>query len=109
MLESLFGSISCERVLIYLAARDEGYAREIASFFATALAPVQKQLDKLEAGGVLVSKTVGRTRLYQFNPRYPLRAELRAFLDKALTFYDQELHDRLLLERRRPRRRAKPL
>ena len=109
MLESVLGSISCERALIFLAARDEGYAREIASFYATSLAPVQKQLDKLEAGGVLVSKTVGRTRLYQFNPRYPLLAELKAFLDKALTFYDQELQDRLLLERRRPRRRAKPL
>lgn len=109
MLESVLGSLNCERALIFLAARDEGYAREIASFYATSLAPVQKQLDKLEAGGVLVSKTVGRTRLYQFNPRYPLLAELRAFLDKALAFYDQELQDRLLLERRRPRRRAKPL
>ncbi|HIJ82072.1 MAG TPA: winged helix-turn-helix transcriptional regulator [Desulfuromonadales bacterium] len=109
MLESILGSLSCERALIFLAARDEGYAREIASFYATSLAPVQKQLDKLEAGGVLVSKTIGRTRLYQFNPRYPLLAELRAFLDKSLTFYDQELQDRLLLDRRRPRRRAKPL
>ncbi|NVN92608.1 MAG: winged helix-turn-helix transcriptional regulator [Desulfuromonadales bacterium] len=109
MLESVFGSLNCERTLIFLAARDEGYAREIASFYTTSLAPVQKQLDKLEAGGVLVSKTIGRTRLYQFNPRYPLLAELRAFLDKALTFYDQELQDRLLLERRRLRRRAKPL
>ncbi|HIJ87185.1 MAG TPA: winged helix-turn-helix transcriptional regulator [Desulfuromonadales bacterium] len=109
MLESILGSLSCERALIFLAARDEGYAREIASFYATSLAPVQKQLDKLEAGGVLVSKTIGRTRVYQFNPRYPLRAELRAFLDKSLTFYGQELQDRLLLVRRRPRRRAKPL
>lgn len=109
MLESVLGSLSCERALIFLAARDEGYAREIATFYVTSLAPVQKQLDKLEAGGVLVSRSVGRTRLYQFNPRYPLLAELRAFLDKALTFYDQELQDRLLMERRRPRRRAKPL
>ncbi len=109
MLESVLGSLSCERALIFLAARDEGYAREIATFYATSLAPVQKQLDKLEVGGVLASRTVGRTRLYQFNPRYPLLVELRAFLDKALTFYDQELQDRLLLDRRRPCRREKPL
>lgn len=109
MLESVLGSISCERVLIFLVARDEGYAREIATFYATSLAPVQKQLDKLEAGGVLVSKTVGRTRLYLFNPRYPFLAELQAFLSKALFFYEQELQSRLLLDRRRPRRRAKPL
>jgi hypothetical protein len=109
MLESVLGSISCERVLIFLVARNEGYAREIANFYATSLAPVQKQLDKLEAGGVLVSKTVGRTRLYVFNPRYPFLAELQAFLSKALSFYEQELQSRLLLDRRRPRRRAKPL
>lgn len=109
MLESLFGSTSCERVLIFLAARDEGYAREIATFYTTSLAPVQKQLDKLEAGGLLASRTVGRTRLYVFNPRYPFLAELKALLTKALSFYDQDLQSRLLLDRRRPRRRAKPL
>ena len=109
MLESLFGSISCERVLIFLAARDEGYAREIATFYTTSLAPVQKQLNKLEAGGVLASRTVGRTRLYVFNPRYPFLTELKALLTKALSFYDQDLQSRLLLDRRRPRRRAKPL
>ena len=109
MLEAVLGSISCERVLIFLVAREEGYAREIANFYTTSLAPVQKQLDKLEAGGVLVSRTVGRTRLYLFNPRYPFLTELKAFLTKALSFYDQELQSRLLLDRRRPRRRAKPL
>lgn len=109
MLEAVLGSISCERVLIFLAARDEGYAREIATFYTTSLAPVQKQLDKLEAGGVLASRTVGRTRLYVFNPRYPFLTELKAFLIKALSFYDPELQSRLLLDQRRPRRRAKPL
>lgn len=109
MLEPVLGSISCERVLVFLAAREEGYAREIAGFFSVALAPLQKQLDKLEAGGVLVSRSVGRTRLYTFNPRYPMLQELKAFLAKAISFYDEELQSRLILDRRRPRRRGKPL
>lgn len=109
MLVPILGSLSCERVLIYLAARDEGYAREIATFFDVSLAPLQKQLDKLELGGVVVSRSVGRTRLYSFNPRYALLDELKAFLVKAVTFYDQELQSRLLHNRRRPRRRGKPL
>lgn len=109
MLESLLGSISCERVLVFLAAREEGYAREIAGLFNSSLAPIQKQLDKLEAGGVLVSRTVGRTRLYVFNPRYPFLNELTALLEKALSFYGEELRNRLLVNRRRPRRRGKPL
>jgi len=109
MIEAIVGSISCERVLVFLNARGEGYAREIAAFFSSSLAPVQKQLDKLEAGGVLASRTAGRTRLYTFNPRYPLLRELSALLEKSISFYDEELQQRLLLNRRRPRRRGKPL
>jgi hypothetical protein len=109
MIESLVGSISCERVLTFLSARGEGYAREIAVFYDSSLAPIQKQLDKLEAGGVLASRTAGRTRLYTFNPRYPLQAELLALLEKTISFYDDGLQQRLLLNRRRPRRRGKPL
>jgi len=109
MLEPLLGSTSCERVLIYILARTEGYAREIARFFETDLDPIQKQLEKLEVGGVLVSRKVGRTRLYQFNPRYPFLEELRGLLEKALSFYTEEERDQLLMNRRRPRRRGKPL
>ena len=109
MLEPLLGSTSCERVLIYILARTEGYAREIARFFETDLDPIQKQLEKLEVGGVLVSRTAGRTRLYQFNPRYPFLEELRNLLEKALSFYTEEERDQLLMNRRRPRRRGKPL
>jgi len=77
MLEPIVGSSSSEKVMMFLLARQEGYAREIARFFDTDLDPIQKQLAKLEAGGVLVSRVVGRTRLFAFNPRYPMIDELR--------------------------------
>ena len=109
MLESLFGSANRERVLFFLCAREEGYPREIARFFATGLTPIQRQLDSLEQGGILTSRLAGRTRLYTFNPRYPFLEELKALLEKALTFYPEEERERLLLDRRRPRRREKPL
>jgi len=57
MLAPLFGTENSERVLIFLLTRNEGYAREIAQFFGTNLYAIQRQLDKLEAGGVLVSRT----------------------------------------------------
>lgn len=97
MIETIVGSINCERVLTFLNARGEGYAREIATFYSSSLAPIQKQLDKLETGGVLTSRTAGRTRLYTFNPRYPLLTELSALLEKSISFYDEELKQRLLL------------
>ena len=108
MLEPLLGSTHAEYVLLFLRAREEGYASEIARFFGVNLYGIQKQLDRLEAGGVLVSRKVGRTRLYTFNPRYPFRDELQALLEKALAFYPAETRERLLYNRRRPRRRGKP-
>jgi hypothetical protein len=109
MLESILGSSSCEKVMMFLHARREGYARQIARFFDTDLTPIQKQLAKLEKGNVLVSRAVGRTRLYSFNPRYPMIDELRALLEKTLQFYPQDMREHLLMDRRRPRRRGKPL
>ena len=109
MLEPVLGSVSCERVLMFILARQEGYGREIARFFDTDLTPIQKQLDKLELGGVLVSRTAGRTRLYEFNPRYPFLEEIRNLLQRALSFYSEEEREQLLMTRRRPRRRGKPL
>ena len=109
MLESLLGSLNSERVLLFMLAREEGYATEIARFFETDLYAIQRQLDKLERGGVLVSRKAGRTLLYTFNPRYPFLAELKALLEKALSFYPPEVQERLLMNRRRPRRRGKPL
>ena len=69
----------------------------------------QKQFEKLESGGVVYSTLAGRTRLYAFNPRYPFLQELKALLEKALSFYPEEEREELLLNRRRPRRQGKPL
>lgn len=109
MLTPLLGTENSERVLIFLLARNEGYAREISQLFDTNLYAIQRQLDKLEAGGVLVSRTVGRTRLYQFNPRYPFLNELKQLLEKAFSFYPEEVRENLVMNRRRPRKRDKPL
>ena len=109
MIEVLLGSKNAERVLIYIFSREEGYPREIARFFNTDLKSIQKQLDKLEAGGVFVSRQVGRTRPYVFNPRYPFLNELKALLERVLSFYPQEEREELIMNRRRPRARGKKL
>jgi hypothetical protein len=109
MLGELIGSVNKERALIFLTARDRGYAREIARFFDAPLDPMQKALDGLERSGVLVSRSVGSTREYVFNPRYPMRDELRALVEKALSLYPKELREELLITRKRPRRKGKPL
>ena len=109
MLEPILGSKNAERVLMFILARDQGYTREIARFSGADPDSVQKQLVRLELGGLLVSKSEGRTRLYRFNPRYSFLKELKALLNKALTFYPQDEQERLTVVRRRPRRKGKPL
>jgi hypothetical protein len=109
MLEPLLGSRNAERVLMYIFSRDEGYAREIARFFDSDQDSIQKQLMRLETGGVLVSRTAGRTRLYSFNPRYPFLKELKMLLKKARQFYSDKDRENLTMYRRRPRRGGKPL
>ena len=102
MIESLLGSKNAERVLIYIFAREEGYAREIAGFYKTDLKSIQMQLDKFEKSGVLASRAVGRTRPYVFNPRYPFLNEVKALLEKALSFYPKNEREELVMNRRRP-------
>ena len=109
MLGELIGSTNKERALVYLVAREAGYAREIARFFDVPLNPIQKALDGLERAGVLVSRVVGSTRQYRLNPRYGLRDEVRVLVEKALSLYPERLREELLISRTRPRRKGKPL
>jgi hypothetical protein len=109
MLSSLLGSISAERALLFIYARGEGYAREIARFFNTDLAPIQRGLEKFEVSGLLNSRLAGKTRLYSFNPRYALKPEIENLLKKAIKFYPPDQQEALLMNRRRPRRKGKPL
>jgi len=109
MLAPLLGSKGSENVLVFILARSEGYAREISLCFDMDISTVQNQLDKLELGGILASQTKGRTRIYTFDPRYPFLKELKALLDKALSFYPKSEREKLVMNRRRPRRRGKIL
>ena len=108
MLSDLLGSKNRERVLQYILANKEAYAKEIADFYQSSLDPIQKQLEKLEFAGVLISRKVGRTRLFSFSPRYAFLDELQALLKKAREFYPPDELERLLMTAKRPRRTGKP-
>lgn len=109
MIEAIVGSEGAERVLLFLAARNSGYAREIASCWSMDVSTVQSQLLRMERDGLLVSRTIGRTRVFEFNQRYAFKNEVRILLDKALTQLPPTVQDKLRLQRKRPRRSGKPL
>lgn len=109
MLESIFGNATVEKVLLYLQNYNEGYASEIATTFSISLSVVQKQLKRLEDGGIIVSQPKGRTRLFLWNPRYPFREELQTLLEKSFEFMPENEIKKYYRKRQRPRRGGKPL
>ncbi|HBZ68920.1 MAG TPA: ArsR family transcriptional regulator [Deltaproteobacteria bacterium] len=110
MLEGILGNATAEKVLLYLEVYGEGYARAIAATFDDLpVNMVQKQLERLEAGGVLVSQLKGRTRLFVWNPRFAFLDQLRALLQKALSTLSESDRRRYFTRRTRPRRTGKPL
>lgn len=108
-LEAIFGNKTSAAVLLYIENYDSGYASRIADTFEMPLSVVQDQLRKLEAAGVLVSRTVGRTRVYEFSPRNPSVRNLRQFLSNELKVLPESLTKRYFRERQRPRRTGKPI
>lgn len=84
------------------------YPRELARVLSVALNGVQGALRSLEADGLITSRLVGRTRIFELNPRFFAATQLRALLDK-LASADRELRDTIAGLRRRPRRAGKPL
>ena len=109
MLESLFGSRTAEKVLLYLQNYEEGYGKAIADANVIPLNAVQNQLRKLEEGGVIVSQLKGRTRMYTWNPRYPFLKSLRVLLEQAFEFIPEKEIKAVYRKRVRPRRAGKPL
>ena len=109
MLEGVFGNASAEKVLFYIEQYGEGYATAIAKTFDhLSLHMAQRQLERFERAGALVSTLKGRTRLYAWNPRYPFSRELRALLARGLDVLPETERKRYFSDRRRPRRAGKP-
>jgi hypothetical protein len=106
---AIFGNETAGKVLLYLQNYGEGYARAIGQTYALPHSVVQKQLLRLESEGILVSQLKGRTRMFTWNPRYALRAELSALLEKALTLVPKADRERWFMKRMRPRRAGKAL
>jgi len=107
ILEAIFGTAATAQCLMFIEAYGSGHAQRIADTFEVAQTGVYRQLRRLEAEGVLVSRTVGRTRLFEFNPRNPTVRNLRAFLAAeldALPASEVRLYYR---QRQRPRRTGK--
>lgn len=104
---SPFGGQTRTRVLLALRVLGDSYPRELARMLEAPLSGVQRALAGLEVDGLVAGRTVGRTCLYELNPRYFAADALAAYLAR-LAEPEEELRARAARIRRRPRRTGKP-
>lgn len=109
MLQGIFGNKTAEKVLLHIFHYGESHASGIAQDFDVALNPVIQQLDRFENAGVLVSKEVGRSRVYSFNPKSPLSRPIRELIEIAYEAIPLSERQKIFASRRRPRRKGKPV
>ncbi len=109
MIETIFGNETAAKVMLYLFHYGEAYASGLSKDMSIALSQVQKQLGRFEESGILVSKLMGKVRIYSFNPKLAVTKKLKELIQ---VFYDaipKEQKEELFQVRRRPRRKGKPV
>ena len=63
-----------------LALLEETYARELARVLPAPLRSVQQIVEDLERDGIVASRSVGRTRVLEIDPRFHAAKQLRTLL-----------------------------
>jgi hypothetical protein len=109
VLEALFGNRTAACALLFLQSYGEGHAMRIAETFGFGLNMTQRQLKRLEAEGVLLSRRVGNVRLFSFNQRNATVRNLQRMLEAELVQLPEEVQQRFFRQRQRPRLSDKPL
>ena len=109
MLDKILGSESAMKIMLHLIHYGEIYPSAVAKDYQISLSGVQKQFKRFEEAGILVSKLVGKSRVYLFNKKSPV---VKPFIDLIKVYYDGlslEDKEQLFSTRRRPRRPGKPV
>jgi hypothetical protein len=109
VLEDIFGNRTAERVLLHVFHYGEIHASAIANDYGSALNPIKGQLDRFERAGILVSKEVGRTRVYSFNPKSVLVKPVKELIGIVYESIPLREREKIFDVRRRPRRKGKPV
>jgi hypothetical protein len=109
MLENIFGNKTAEKALLHVFHYGEIHASAIASDYDEALVPIKRQLERFERAGVLISKEIGRSRVYSFNPKSALAGPVRQLIKLLYDSIPLKERESLFKTRRRPRRKGKPV
>src|SRR5690554_1935729 len=85
MLDKILGSDTAMKIMLHLIHYGEIYTSAVAKDYQLSLSGVQKQFQRFEDARVLVSKLVGKSRVYLFNKKSPT---VKPFMDLIKVYYD---------------------
>ena len=109
MLEGIFGNKTAEKILLHIYHYGAIHASAIADDYKIYKNSVLNQLNRFENAGVLISKQVGKSRIYSLNKKSPYYNAIKELLQIAYESIPLEERVKLFKERRRPRRKGKPI
>lgn len=107
MLDKLFGNDTLVMILLNLFHYGEVYSSLIEKNTGTGSRAILNQLNKMEEGGFFVSRQVGRTRLYQFNPKSPFTKPIKEIINITYSNLSLKQKEKMFQERVRPRAKGK--
>jgi DNA-binding transcriptional ArsR family regulator len=106
-MDGLFGSRIRTDVLVAVGRLGDTYMSEISRVLGLQPTEVRRAVSSLEQSGAVATRTRGRTRIVQLEPRFWARDELYALLLKLSEL--PRYRDRWASVRGRPRGIGKPL
>jgi hypothetical protein len=109
MLKYIFGNATAEKVLLHVYHYGSIHAAAVASDYGLAVTPILNQLERFEKSGVLVAKTIGKSRVYSFNPKTPFAKPIKELLKIAYESIPLDEREVIFKIRRRPRSKGKPV
>lgn len=109
MLESLFGSQTKEFILLFLLHYGEITAPDISKGTGKSITSIVNHLSKLELGGIVISRLIGKARLYKFNDKSPFIEPLKQMITIIYSRISIKEKEQLFSLRLSPRRKGKPL
>jgi DNA-binding transcriptional ArsR family regulator len=109
MLEGIFGNKTAEKVLLHIYHYGQIHASAIAEDYRIYSRSVLNQLERFENAGILVSKQIGKSRVYSLNKKSPYYRPIDEILRIAYESIPLEERIQRFKMRRRPRRKGKPI
>lgn len=109
MLDQILGSETAQKIFLHIFHHGESYPSAVARDFNITLGQVQRQFDRFETAGILISKLSGKTRVYQFNKKNTLTGPFSEMVKRVYDSIPLEEKENIFNTRRRPRRAGKPV